>query len=472
MAYWSGGYVQDLLIIISLLAVAVTLRKAISPLQRLGMPDALLAGAMAMLLGPSGLELLPFSSERLEAVIYHLLALIFIAISLQSPPPGKRSGTVRSIAFAVPAIATLQGVVGLLCVFGWNLAAGGPELHTGFAMLLPLGFNQGPGPAMTLGGAWEGQAGLAKGAQLGLIMAALGYMWCCVMGVALVVWGRRMGWDRAPGRLDAGLEAQTIFPERPPAKRALLGELEPMTAQLIAMAIVYLMTWQFLVHIGGLLPAKHQPTLYGFHFLLATGFGLLLRPVAGRLPGGSPLDNDLLARIGSAIIDLATCAALAAVRIEVLIDFLAPVLLITTAGGLTTLFACVWMARRAFPTAPFHHAVVAFGALTGTATTGLALLRMLDPQLEGPTARNYVLAVTPSALLGLPLFVLMPICVLGFPGDYPGKALVVLGILLGYLALLFVAWRFTSPLRFLRPLTKVWPPLPDDPRGPAEAPAE
>ncbi|MCA9682197.1 MAG: hypothetical protein KC457_08380 [Myxococcales bacterium] len=462
MGYWAGGFVQDLLIIVSLLAVAAGLRRLLPPLQRLGMPDALLAGAMGMLLGPGGADVLPFSSERLEILIYHTLALVFIAVSLQSPPEGKRSGVVRSIAFAIPAIATLQGVIGLSCVLGWNLVAGEPTLHTGFSMLLPLGFNQGPGPAMTLGGSWEQQAGFGRGAQLGLIMATLGYAWCCIVGVLLVVWGRRKGWHLSKGRLETDEDAGAVH-ERAPARPAGLGELEPLTAQLVAMALVYLLTWLFLVHIGGLLPEKVQPTLYGFHFLLATGFALALRPVAARMPGGNPLDNDLLSRIGSTIVDVATCAALAAVRIEVLLDYLAPVLLISTMGGLMTLLACVWMARRAFPIAPFHHTVVTFGSLTGTATTGLALLRMLDPQLEGPAARNYVLAVTPSALLGLPLFALMPLPILGFPGDYPGKALMVLGILLGYAVVLVVMWRLLTPFRFLRPLWKLWPE--DPPTG-------
>jgi ESS family glutamate:Na+ symporter len=107
----------------------------------------------------------------------------------------------------------------------------------------------------------------------------------------------------------------------------------------------------------------------------------------------------------------------------------------------------MWMAPRAFPTKPFEHAIVTYGSLTGTATTGLALLRMLDPQLEGPAARNYVLAVTPSAVLGLPLLVLIQVPVTNFPADYPGKLFVVLGILLAYALVLVLLWRFVAARR-------------------------
>ncbi|PRQ04553.1 hypothetical protein ENSA5_06770 [Enhygromyxa salina] len=469
MQYWGGGYVQDLLIIISLIAVAAALRRMIGPVQRLGMPDALIAGALAVVLGPAVLGLLPFSAAHLEVIVYHGLALVFIAVSLQAPPPGKPSGTARSIAFAIPAIATLQGVVGLLCVLGWNAVEGGPRLHTGFGVLLPLAFNQGPGAAMTFGSTWEQDAGLTNGAQIGLIMAVFGYAWCCVVGVALVAWGRRRGWDRARGRaeLQAAVDSPSDEPplRRPPARRTRVGGLEPLTAQLVAIALVYLATWVFLELVTPQLPEKHQPTVWGFHFLIATGFALVLRPLAARLPGGNPLDDDLLARTSSVIVDVATCAALAAVSVAVLAEYLAPVLLISTVGGLTTAFACIWMARRAFPTRPFEHSVVTYGSLTGTATTGLMLLRMLDPQLEGPSARNFVLAVTPSAALALPLLIAIQIPVTNFPADYPGKALVVLGVLLGYALVLVLVWRFMAPLRFGKTPWKPWPSLDGEERG-------
>jgi ESS family glutamate:Na+ symporter len=325
-------------------------------------------------------------------------------------------------------------------------------------MMLPLGFNQGPGPAMTLGSAWEAGADMTDGAQIGLIMAAAGYAWCCVIGVGLVAWARHRGWDSACGRDELAGE-MNVVQERPAARVAKLGGLEPLSAQLAAIAITYLLTWVLLELISPLLPEQHRSTLWGFHFLIATGVALALRPVAARLPGGNPLDDDLLARISSVIVDVATCAALAAVSVSVLGKYLWPVLLISTIGGVATLVACVWMARRAFPTAPFQHAIVTYGSLTGTATTGMALLRMLDPQLAGPAARNYVLAVTPSALLGLPLFVLMPIPVLGFPDNYPGKALLVLGILCVYALILVVLWRVAAPLRFGRRWWRLWPPL-------------
>jgi ESS family glutamate:Na+ symporter len=454
MEFWASGVVQTLLIVISLIAVAAGLRVALPPLQRISVPDAVVAGAIGMLLGPSALAVLPFSPAHLEVLIYHLLALVFIAVSLQTPPPGKPSKTALSIAFAIATIACLQGAIGLGVVLGWNVFAGGPELHTGFGMLLPLGFNQGPGPALTFGSAWERDAGMQHGAALGLIMAALGYAWCCVIGVFVVAWGRHRGWHLSKGRDESDHDA--VVMDTPRTKHAQPGELEPLSAQLVAIAVVYAVTWLFLELVTPRVPEKLATILWSFHFLIATGFALTLRPLAARLPGGSPLDNELLTRTSSVIVDVATCAALAAVSITVLGDYWLPMLLISSLGGVMTLLTCMWMARRAFPSRPFEHAIVAYGSLTGTATTGLALLRMLDPQLEGPAARNYVLASPLAAGLALPLFALIQMPVSGFPGDYPGKALLVLGLLIAYALGLLVIWRVFAPLRFGRAPWKLW----------------
>jgi ESS family glutamate:Na+ symporter len=460
MDYWSGGYVQDLLIIISLLAAAAGIRHAIRPIERLGMPDALIAGALGLLLGPTVLGLLQFSAERLEFLIYHALALVFIAVSLQSPPSGKSTGDARSIAFAIAVVAAVQGIIGLLFVLGWNMVAGTPDLHTGFAMLLTLGFNQGPSQAMALGSAWEANAGMRNGAQLGLIVAAVGLAWCCLVGVALVAWGRWRGWDVSRGRAEASAHEAAHEPPLPAPER--LGWLEPLTAQLVAIAITYLLTWQFLELISPHLPEKLRGTLWGFHFLIATGFAMLVRPLAARLPGGNPLDDGLLVRVGNTIVDIAICAAIAAVSVKVLAEYLLPVLLLTTIGGVLTLLLCVWMARRAFPTAPFQHAIITYGSLTGTTTTAMALLRMLDPQLTGPAARNYVVAAPLAAVLGAPLFFLMPMPVLTFPDSYPGKAWLVLGILCVYTLIVVVLWRLAAPLRFGKRWWRLWPSLEEE----------
>nr|HPG85734.1 sodium:glutamate symporter [Spirochaetales bacterium] len=51
----------------------------------------------------------------------------------------------------------------------------------------------GPGQAYAIGKGWEGMGFEGAGSE-GLTMAALGYLWACVVGVALVNLGVRCGY--------------------------------------------------------------------------------------------------------------------------------------------------------------------------------------------------------------------------------------------------------------------------------------
>ena len=114
MRYWQGGFVSDVLYIVCLIAIASALRRGIGPMRKLGIPDALVAGAIGLVLGPSVLGVLDFDPNHLEALVYHGLALIFITVSLQSAPKSERAGSAKSIAFAIPITIAMQAVFGLV----------------------------------------------------------------------------------------------------------------------------------------------------------------------------------------------------------------------------------------------------------------------------------------------------------------------------------------------------------------------
>ena len=65
-----------------------------------------------------------------------------------------------------------------------------------------------------------------------------------------------------------------------------------------------------------------------------------------------------------------------------------------------------------------------FGMLTGTASTGMILLREIDPNYETPAANNLVLQQVPAIAFGAPLLLLM-----SFAAGSFNNSLVVLGIM-------------------------------------------
>lgn len=451
MDFWESGLVVSALVLATLLALGSALRM-LPGLRTLGIPGAILGGCLGLLFGPSVLGIAPLQIDALESIVYHGLGLVFTAVALQAPQKSADGGSGGgfSIAMAITFFLSLQALIGMVVV----LAMG---LHPGFGLLLSLGFEQGPGQALSMGSAWE-STGLTDGGQIGLIIAAVGFGWSICFGVPLAAWGRRRG-------LTADLNQ---FPRSAPdaevsdaSSPAAAGSLEPLTSQLVAIGVAYLLTYGLVSSVADALADAGKDglanTIYGFHFIFGALFGMLLRTILGRAPIANPLDNTLLSRISGVIVDVVTCAAIAAVQISVLGDNWLPILVLTLAGGLVTLIGVVWLAPRAFSTAPFEHCLLLFGTVTGTLPMGLALLRIIDPEMQTPASLNAVLGSAISIpFVAVFLMVLMPVTIGGWPDGYPGAGWLSVGLYAGYGLIVLLIWRFIGALRFQSPLS-LWP---------------
>ncbi len=449
MQHWNAGIVVNLLAVAVLLALAAGLRNRIGLLRRLGIPDCIIAGAMGLAVGPSALALVPLSTPDLELLVYHGFALVFIAVGLQRAAPGARPGGARSVALAIPTVAVLQVTVGFVVVGAWQMWGG---LHPGFALLPMLGFSQGPGQALSLGGAWE-QLGLVDGTQLGLTFAAAGFATCILLGIPTVAWARRAGWI-AP------------HPEPPPAVPSAvaeveLGTMEPLSASVVAIGVVYAAVFAVISALVWVLPEGSSliPTAWGFHFVVGALLAIGIRRVARATNKESWFHDRLLGRLAVLAVDFTTTAALCAVQLSVVGRWLVPVLVLSIAVGGLTLLTCLWLARRAFPQEPFEHAIMMFGMASGTLPTGLALLRIVDPHLRGTVARNATLGVTGSIPFMAPLLVgVLPFAVSLWPRGVGAAVGIPLAIMVAYAAAVALGWRSMTPARRLRPWAALWPP--------------
>jgi len=453
MRFWEGGAPLTLILVAVLLAVAATVRSSVPGLDRLRVPDSMLAGFAGLLLGPSLLGWLPIEQDVLERVVYHGLALLFITVSLRKPAEGTAAQGVRGFAFALPMLVIAQAVLGLVLVFGWSALV--RPLHPGVGLMVPLGFSQGPGQALALGSAWEAN-GMEDGAQLGLIMAALGFVFCVGLGAPLLAMARHLGWlaELDDGEGTASSEV---------AARAEPGALEPLTRQVAAVATVYLMAWGIIQLAVFLLGDRPQAvaTVYGFHFVLGALLAVGARKVLGAVGRAEALDTPLLSRMAALVVDVVTVSAIAAVKLAVIQKWWVVVLVFGTSAGTLTALLSVWFARRTFRQAPFEYALVLFGAATGTLATGLALLRLVDPELRGPVPTGAVLGAAASLALSIPLLGLLQVPAAGWPETHPTASLGALAALVVYGVAVALAWWRFGGLQLTRPLTSLWPDPPE-----------
>jgi ESS family glutamate:Na+ symporter len=123
----------------------------------------------------------------MEMLVYHCIALGFIALSLRIPSrsgtdranlTGPKSGAIIVGSYVIQAIVGLVITIGLAYTFM-------PGLFKAAGILLPMGYGQGPGQANNVGGTYE-TMGFLGGRSFGLSLAATGYLCACIVGVIVL----------------------------------------------------------------------------------------------------------------------------------------------------------------------------------------------------------------------------------------------------------------------------------------------
>lgn len=100
-------------------------------------------------------------------------------------------------------------------------------------------------------------------------------------------------------------------------------------------------------------------------------------------------------------------ASICAIEIEDLRGLWIPFLTVTTLGGLITLFYVRRMARELYPDYYLEGMLAMYGMMTGTVSTGILLLREVDPAFRTPAANNLVIGSSMAIVLGFPMLLLV-----------------------------------------------------------------
>ena len=102
------------------------------------------------------------------------------------------------------------------------------------------------------------------------------------------------------------------------------------------------------------------------------------------------------------------------------------IIILCVVGTVVTLVYLRFCCKRLFVGYEEEAFFSLFGMLTGTASTGMILLREIDPNYETPASSNLVLQQVPAIAFGAPLLLLM-----SFAAESMPNALITLGILTG-----------------------------------------
>ena len=413
-ALWN--IIVQLGLIASVVLLANFLRQKFRFIRRSLMPIAVLAGFL--LLAAKYLGLVTLDTELLEMLVYHGIALGFIAMSLRVPQE-KAQGAQQLTGLKYGAIIVstymVQGVVGLLVTLALGYTVM-PELFKAAGLLLPMGYGQGPGQANNVGSTYEG-LGFAGGRSFGLAIAAAGYLVACVVGVVILnVWAKR-GKIRASRAETAEQPTVDFFQGRD--EIPVSDSIDKLSVQLAMVLLVYLATfllaWGLTSGLAAVSPgaaASLNSLIWGFNFILGAALAMLLRVLLekGRRAGfirRQYQNNYLLNRISGFFFDMMIVAGIASIHVEDIRGLWLPFLLLAVLGGVFTWFHLSFVCKKVYPDYYYEGLISMYGMMTGTISSGVLLLREIDPDLSTPAANNLITGSSVGILFGAPVLVLV-----------------------------------------------------------------
>ena len=421
-AFWDysvWGFFNLFAALLVSLLVANALKKAIPALEASLIPTSVLAGILLLVFSivyDQFFEVKFFDTKLfgengyayMEMITYHTLALGFIAGSLKTTGgklSKKRATEIFNTGVTTVSTYLVQAVVGMgitmliaLILPGFFKAAG---------LLLPFGYGQGTGQAMNYGNIYETQFGFMGGKSFGLTVAALGFLSASIGGVIHLNVLKKRGYIKTKAKEEGVItESEIQSQEEIPMQESI----DKFTIQVALIVLSYLLAYVLMWVLGNLIPGM-KAVIYGFNFLLGVLAATLVKASLNflRKKGVAKREytnNFLLTRASNFFYDIMVVAGIGAIRLDLIDNYWGILLILGGAGLVITYIYNRVVVNVLFKEYKEEQFLAMYGMLTGTASTGVILLREVDGDFKTPVSENLVYQNFPAIVFGFPIMLL------------------------------------------------------------------
>ena len=412
-----------IVLLATVMLVGKYLRVRVPLIQRLLLPSSIVAGFVALLAGPevlgrigeaTGIDWLADGGVFSEDIVSVwktlpglLISVVFATLFLGAPLPKigrvvKMAGPQLSIG---AAYGSGQYVVGLLA--GVLILAPLFHLEPFIGGLLEVSFEGGHGTAAGMAPAFE-EMGYGELGDLSLALATVGLVSGIVIGVAVINWGVRTGRtevldkieDQSPAELQ-GLysDNETVYAGKMTSRPS---SIEPLTLHVAIIGLAIIIGWlilQGLVFLEDWLWGQPDSvwggdegiTLLGYVplFPLAMLGGVIIQFFLDRTGRSQLVDAQLMQRIQGLALDILIVAALATISLQVIADYWQAFVVLSIVGIIFCTVMLVYFTPRVIPKFWLERGIADFGQSMGVTATGLALLKVADPDDQSPALEAF-----------------------------------------------------------------------------------
>ena len=446
---WS--FLVQLGLLMIFLLVGNTLRRKIPLFRKCLVPSALLGGAVLLIVNiiskQVGFALV--DNRLMQVITYHCLAIGFAAMTLKTERSTHKTKRAQVFEFGALQGGTymLQAFVGLgLTILLFFITRHGEQIISYVCgLILPLGFGQGPGNALS----WDINFTNTEAAQFsgngsfGLSLASIGFVVASVFGILYINIHKKRGNLKVR---DGKFEPQTLPQTEEGVEEIPDNEsVDKFTLQAGFVALAYAVSFGFMCLLS--LNSFLNSLAWGFNFLWASLAAMAIKAVVKRLRrhklmNREYINNYQMDRISGFAFDIMIVAGVAAIEINDIKDYILPIIVLSFLGATLTYAYIRKATKECFNGFEHEMFLMSYGTLTGTASNGVILMKEIDPGLRTPTSSLYILSNFPAMVMIAPLLLM-----LGFAGKSLTNAIIAC-------AIFFVLWLVYTIFLFRRRIFK------------------
>ncbi|WP_027107841.1 sodium/glutamate symporter [Lacticigenium naphthae] len=385
-------------------------------MRNLFLPSSIIAGFLALILGPDVLGKFTATLFDPSSILYNGLVPDAI-LDVWRPLPGLFINIVFATLFlgkTVPSVKKIwstagpqiimgqvvswgQYVIGLTLTifvltpfFGMNPLAGG---------LIEIAFVGGHGTAAGLTDTFQ-DLGFPEGLDLALGLATVGILVGVIVGIILINIGFKKGFAKHVG-------GRSYFSDE---EREQIGDtygydidsklkeaeaIEPLAFHFSLIAIAIVLGYVLQQGLIALEANTWGPSTgvylltYVPLFPLAMIGGMLIQLIFSKLDLEDYINPNLINLIAGFALDILLFSALATISLDVISDNFIPFLLLAIVGTIWNVLAFLYLGPRMIPDHWFERGLGDFGQATGMAATGILLMKIADPKQQTPALESF-----------------------------------------------------------------------------------
>ena len=430
-AVWA--FMVQLGILLLFLVLGNILRRTVPVFRKCLIPSALLGGTLMLVTNiitkQFGFALI--DTRLMQVITYHCLAIGFAAMSLKTEKSTHKTNKAQVLEFGALQGGTymLQAFVGLaITIVMFLLTRYGKNVVSYVCgLILPLGFGQGPGNALT----WDVNftntpaAQFAGNGSYGLSLASIGFVVASVFGVLYINIQKKRGGLKVRSERPAGVFIDQTNPEGDDIPDN--ESVDKFTLQMGFVALAYALSFGFM-YLLGIISDFTNSIAWGFNFLWASLAAMFIKFIVkhlrkGKLMHRSYINNYQMDRISGFAFDMMIVAGVSAIEINDIKNYILPIVILSIVGTVITFVYIRKVSKECFKGFEHEFFLMSFGTLTGTASNGMILMKEVDPGLRTPTSSLYILSNFPAMVMIAPLLLL-----LGFAGKSLVNAIIACAI--------------------------------------------